>query len=302
MGHIMNDIKQIIMENFKKDVQVMAFKTGENIWCEVNGWTHFKYGESVLTTSDILETWTEITRQTLDEQFLINGNDLTFSGSVDFAGEKVVLTCIITPIMTNGIVGVDLYLKFAPAVKTIQELGIPQEILESIAKLNGVHVFAGATRAGKTSTMLGIGMGLIENTNDDFQVFRSQDNISTGHRNIVESDLFVDENNFYSNINKPNGYANVIGFDGLKTQEMFIEGLELDSMINKILITLHAPTMNSAIKRLWNVVSAHKEPLKELQKIKTITMQRETRGEDGEISIVWEHLVMNDDVIKELIR
>lgn len=307
-----NDIEDFIQWTTSIDTSDVTIQNEEEIFCEIHGRLK-RVTKRKLSKSEVMDIIGGIYKSDGAVAKLNGGEDVDLPWTVKVSRDKALRYRVnMTAIFTNGHKGYSITIRtIKNRAPLLEDLNLPQEILDNISPKTGLVMIVGATGSGKSTLLASVLDWRMRDPEAHLKILTYEAPIEYVYDDVYKPSTIISQTEIGSHLptfeagvrNALRRKPSIILMGEMRDRETIGEGVTASMTGHLVYGTLHANGATDAVRRMVNVFPVEEKNARAqdiLSSLRLIVAQMLIPSTDGKRVPIREYLVFTDD-IKEML-
>jgi defect-in-organelle-trafficking protein DotB len=288
-------------------------QTDEQIMCEIQG-RLYRVTNRRLSHSEVTEIVTKLYESDSAIARLNSGEDVDMAWTVKVdRNTSLRFRVNVTAMLVSGLTGFQITIRTIDArAPLLEELGVPQPIIDNLSHKQGLIMVVGATGSGKSTFLASSLDWRIRQPNANIKVLTYEAPIEFVYDEIEKPSSLVSQTEIGKHLpsfsagvrNALRRKPAVIVMGEMRDKETIAEGIIASMTGHLVYGTLHASGVPDSIRRMINMFEPGErngKALDILSALKMVVAQQLLKTKDGKRVAIREYLVFNERILDSLL-
>lgn len=307
-----NDIEDFIQWSTSIDTSDVTIQNEEEIFCEIHGRMK-RVTKRKLSKAEVMDIIGGIYKSDGAVAKLNGGEDVDLPWTVKVSRDKALRYRVnMTAIFTNGHKGYSITIRtIRNRAPLLEDLNLPQEILDNISPKTGLVMIVGATGSGKSTLLASVLDWRMRDPEAHLKILTYEAPIEYVYDDVYKPSTIISQTEIGSHLptfeagvrNALRRKPSIILMGEMRDRETIGEGVTASMTGHLVYGTLHANGATDAVRRMVNVFPVEEKNARAqdiLSSLRLIVAQMLIPSLDGKRVPIREYLVFTDD-IKEML-
>lgn len=307
-----NDIEDFIQWTTSIDTSDVTIQNEEEIFCEIHGRMK-RVTKRKLSKAEVMDIIGGIYKSDGAVAKLNGGEDVDLPWTVKVSRDKALRYRVnMTAIFTNGHKGYSITIRtIKNRAPLLEDLNLPQEILDNISPKTGLVMIVGATGSGKSTLLASVLDWRMRDPEAHLKILTYEAPIEYVYDDVYKPSTIISQTEIGSHLptfeagvrNALRRKPSIILMGEMRDRETIGEGVTASMTGHLVYGTLHANGATDAVRRMVNVFPVEEKNARAqdiLSSLRLIIAQMLIPSTDGKRVPIREYLVFTDD-IKEML-
>lgn len=311
-----NDVDAFITWCTHNDASDITIQNEDQVFCEIHG-RLYRVTKRRLTRPELIEIISHIYRSDAALSRLNSGSDVDLPWRIKVSrSESLRFRVNMTAIFAEGNLGYSITIRtIKNRAPKLEDLNLPQEIIDNIAPSKGLIVIVGATGSGKSTLLASTLDWRMREPEAHLKILTYEAPIEYVYDEVEKPTALISQSEIGSGGNLPTferGVRNalrrkpsIILMGELRDKETIGEGITASMTGHLVYGTLHANGVADTVRRMVNVFDAEEKnsrALDILTSLKMVVAQMLLPSTDGKRVAIREYLVFNRKIVDHLLE
>lgn len=293
------------VEQITSDVTIQS---GEEIICDIHG-RKYRTTKRKLSRSEVTNLITFIYKSDGALGRLNAGNAVDLPWEIKVGRNKTLRFRVnITTILSEGHKGYSITIRVINTrAPLLEDLNVPQEIIDNIAPKEGLILVVGATGSGKSTLLSSVLDWRLRQPNANLKILTFEAPIEFVYDDVIKPSSLISQSEVYEHLqsfsdaisNALRRKPEVILLGEMRDKETITEAIIAAGTGHLVYSTLHANSVSNTFTRMLNMFQPEERPAKASELISSIQMiisQKLLPSVDGKRIAIREYLVFTSDI------
>lgn len=309
-----NDIEPFIIWSTENGASDVTIQNEEQIFCEIHG-KMVRVTERRLTKSELVAIIGAIYKSDGAVSKLNGGEDVDLPWDIKFSRDKVLRYRVnITSIFTDGQNGYQITIRtITSRAPLLENLNLPQEIINNVSPKQGLVIIAGATGSGKSTLLASVLDWRMRDPDANLKILTYEapieyvyDEVPKPSTCIAQTEIGRHLGDFALGVrNALRRKPSIILMGEMRDKETIGEGVTASMTGHLVYGTLHSNGVADAVRRMVNVFDAEEKNSRAidiLTSLKMVVAQMLIPSIDGRRVPIREYLVFTEEIVDQLLE
>ena len=309
-----NDIEQFIVWCVEQDASDITIQNEEQIFCEIHG-KMVRVTNKRLTRSELTEIISAIYKGDGALAKLNGGDDVDLPWNIRVSRDKTIRFRVnFTAIFTEGHKGYQITIRtIKNRAPLLEDLHLPDEIINNISQKQGLVIIAGATGSGKSTLLASILDWRMRDPEANLKILTYEapieyvyDDVPKPSTSIAQTEIGTHLPTFVHGVrNALRRKPSIILMGEMRDKETIGEGVTASMTGHLVYGTLHSNGVADAVRRMVNVFDPGEKNARAidiLTSLKMVVAQMLLPSTDGKRVPIREYMVFTEDIVDVLLE
>ncbi len=309
-----NDIEPFIIWSTENGASDVTIQNEEQIFCEIHG-KMVRVTERRLTKSELVAIIGSIYKSDGAVSKLNGGEDVDLPWDIKVSRDKVLRYRVnITSIFTDGQNGYQITIRtITSRAPLLENLNLPQEIINNVSPKQGLVIIAGATGSGKSTLLASVLDWRMRDPDANLKILTYEapieyvyDEVPKPSTCIAQTEIGRHLGDFALGVrNALRRKPSIILMGEMRDKETIGEGVTASMTGHLVYGTLHSNGVADAVRRMVNVFDAEEKNSRAidiLTSLKMVVAQMLIPSTDGRRVPIREYLVFTEEIVDQLLE
>lgn len=309
-----NDIEDFIQWSTSIDTSDVTIQNEEEIFCEIHGRMK-RVTKRKLSKAEVMDIIGGIYKSDGAVAKLNGGEDVDLPWTVKVSRDKALRYRVnMTAIFTNGHKGYSITIRtIKNRAPLLEDLNLPQEILDNISPKTGLVMIVGATGSGKSTLLASVLDWRMRDPEAHLKILTYEAPIEYVYDDVYKPSTIISQTEIGSHLptfeagvrNALRRKPSIILMGEMRDRETIGEGVTASMTGHLVYGTLHANGATDAVRRMVNVFPVEEKNARAqdiLSSLRLIVAQMLIPSTDGKRVPIREYLVFTDDIKETLLE
>lgn len=309
-----NDIEDFIQWSTSIDTSDVTIQNEEQIMCEIHG-RMVRVTKKKLSKQEVMDIIGGIYKSDGAIGKLNGGEDVDFPWTVKASRDKTLRYRVnMTGIFTNGHKGYSVTIRtIKNRAPLLEELNLPQEILDNISPKTGLVIIVGATGSGKSTLLASVLDWRMRDPEAHLKILTYEAPIEYVYDEVDKPTTIISQTEIGTHLptfeagvrNALRRKPSIILMGEMRDRETIGEGVTASMTGHLVYGTLHANGATDAVRRMVNVFPVEEKNARAqdiLSSLRLIVAQKLVPSVDGKRIPIREYLVFTDEIKEVLLE
>lgn len=309
-----NDIEEFIQWSTGMETSDVTIQNEEEIFCEIHGRLK-RVTKRKLSKSEVMDIIGGIYKSDGAVAKLNGGEDVDLPWTVKVSRDQSLRYRVnMTSIFTNGHKGYSITIRtIKNRAPLLEELNLPQEILDNISPKTGLVIIVGATGSGKSTLLASVLDWRMRDPDANLKILTYEAPIEYVYDDVYKPSSIIAQSEIGSHLpsfeagvrNALRRKPSIILMGEMRDRETIGEGVTASMTGHLVYGTLHANGATDAVRRMVNVFPVEEKNARAqdiLSSLRLIVAQMLVPSTDGKRVPIREYLVFTDEIKETLLE
>ncbi len=309
-----NDIEPFIIWSTENGASDVTIQNEEQIFCEIHG-KMVRVTERRLTKSELVAIIGAIYKSDGAVSKLNGGEDVDLPWDIKVSRDKVLRYRVnITSIFTDGQNGYQITIRtITSRAPLLENLNLPQEIINNVSPKQGLVIIAGATGSGKSTLLASVLDWRMRDPDANLKILTYEapieyvyDEVPKPSTCIAQTEIGRHLGDFALGVrNALRRKPSIILMGEMRDKETIGEGVTASMTGHLVYGTLHSNGVADAVRRMVNVFDTEEKNSRAidiLTSLKMVVAQMLIPSTDGRRVPIREYLVFTEEIVDQLLE
>lgn len=309
-----NDIEPFIVWCVEQDASDITIQNEEQVFCEIHG-KMLRVTRRRLSRGELIDIISAIYKGDGAVSKLNGGEDVDLPWNIRIDREKTIRFRVnVTAIFTEGHKGYQITIRtIKNRAPLLEDLKLPQEIIDNIGPKQGLVIIAGATGSGKSTLLASVLDWRMRDPDAHLKILTYEapieyvyDDVPKPSTSISQTEIGTHLPTFVAGVrNALRRKPAIILMGEMRDKETIGEGVTASMTGHLVYGTLHSNGVADAVRRMVNVFDAEEKNARAidiLTSLKMVVAQMLLPSTDGKRVPIREYLVFTEEIVDRLLE
>lgn len=309
-----NDIEPFIVWCVEQDASDITIQNEEQVFCEIHG-KMIRVTNKRLSRSELTEIISAIYKGDGALAKLNGGDDVDLPWNIRVSRDKTIRFRVnFTAIFTEGHKGYQITIRtIKNRAPLLEDLNLPENIINNISPKQGLVIIAGATGSGKSTLLASILDWRMRAPDANLKILTYEapieyvyDDVPKPSTSIAQTEIGTHLPTFVHGVrNALRRKPSIILMGEMRDKETIGEGVTASMTGHLVYGTLHSNGVADAVRRMVNVFDPEEKNARAidiLTSLKMVVAQMLLPSTDGKRVPIREYMVFTEDIVDTLLE